>query len=211
MKTFVGRTGFAFLDERELRLRSRWFHYSTLDVFWRFFRSPDWQLWQQARYEDALRLMLADTDGIARNRARARVWADAGVQVTRAQAIDVDAAARIEHPLNYLITYLAATHPDEDTLVIDTAKAVAAGIDLPDLDFLVHDDDLVMTKYEGPGGVPQRDLYLNLPPRPGEDDDRPFYARCRDAADQILSHRAEITWTDDLPGLAILRGVRGDG
>jgi hypothetical protein len=208
VKTFTGKTGFEFLDEREYRLRSRWFHYSTLEVYSQFFRSPDWRLWQHGRYEDSVQAMLEGTDGIARNRARAQVWADAGVQVVRAQVIDADAAARIDHPVNYLLTYLAATHPDEDQFVVDSAKTAAVGLELPELDFLIHDDDLVMTKYEGQSGRPQRDLYRNTPPDPGEDDDRPFFTRCRHLADQLLKHRAEITRTGDLPGLALLGNVR---
>lgn len=204
MKTFIGRAGFEFLHQREHRLRSRWFHYSTVDVYSQFFRSPDWRLWQQGRYENAVHAMLEDTDGIAHNRARAQVWANAGIQVTRAQVIDAEAAERIEHPVNYLLTYLAATHPDEDCLVIDSAKTAAVGIELPDLDFLIHDDDLVMTKYEGEPSVPHRDLYLNTAPDQGEDDDRPFFVTCRDVVDLLLAHRAEIAWTGDLPGLALL-------
>ena len=208
MKTLIRRDGFEFLDEREHRLRSRWFHYSTVNVYAQFFRSPDWRLWQQGRYAEAIQTMLADTDGIARNHARAQIWAQSGVTVTRAQVLTAEAAAQIEHPANYLLTYLAATHPDEDRLVVDSTKTAAAGIDLPDLDFLIHDDDLVMTKYEGEPTVPYRDLYLNTPPETGEPDDRPFFATCRDLADQLLAHRTEIAWTGDLPGLSLLNDVR---
>lgn len=208
MKTLIGRAGFEFLDEREHRLRSRWFHYSTLEVYARFFRSPDWRLWQQGRYEEAVQVMLAGTDAIARNRARAEIWADAGIQVTRAQVIDATAAGQIEHPVNYLLTYLAATHPGEDRLLVDSAKATAAGIDLPELDFLIHDDDLVMTKYEGAPSVPYRDLYLNTAPERGQEDDRPFFTTCRTLADVLLERRAEIAWGAALPGLALLDDVR---
>jgi hypothetical protein len=208
VKTLIGRAGFEFLDEREPRLRSRWFHYSTVDVYAQFFLSPDWLLWQQGRYEEAVQVMLGDTDGIARNHARAQVWTEARIEVIRAQVINAEAAGRIEHPVNYLLTYLAATHPDEDRLVVDCARTTTVGIALPDLDFLIHDDDLVMTKYEGESAVPHRDLYLNMAPDQGEEDDRPFFAACREVTELLLMHRAEIAWAGDLPGPALLEDVR---
>ena len=55
-------------------------------------------MWQTGHCGGALAVMLAGAEAIARNRVRAQVWADAGVQFTRAQVIDADAAGRIEQP-----------------------------------------------------------------------------------------------------------------
>lgn len=207
MKTFKGREGFAFLDERESRLSSRWFHYSPPETFSFMFRSPDWLLWRQGRFTEAVHAMRDIRERRDRESDRARQWAANGVRAMRLQVVDAASIRELRSPLNYLLTYLTVTHPDEDRLVVDGDRCAAAGIELPDVDFLIHDDDLVMTKYEGEPGVIWRDLYLNRPPRPGQDDDRPTYRRYAAVADDLLARRDQVRYTGLLPGLDLLRAL----
>lgn len=204
MRTLVGTDGFRFLDEREMRLQKRWLHYSTADVFSQFFRSPDWLLWQDGRYDDAIRSMRA----MRRDRivARARLWAENGVTVTRIQVVDHASIQHLPSPVNYLLTYLAATHPDEDRYLLDSAKCATADITLPTNDLLLHDDDLLFTKYEGEPGVVYRDTYLNAPPaNPSDDDDRPFFHHCANTIELLLARRDQLRYTEALPGEDLLR------
>jgi hypothetical protein len=201
VRTLTGREGFRFLDERELGLRNRWFHYSTPEVFAHQFASPDWLRWKDGDFEAAVRTML----GLQTKTDRARSWQKNGVRVTRVQAVD---AASLKEPgsaLNYLLTYLAATHPDEDRLIVDADVCAAKGVELPDIDFLIHDDDVVFTKYEGEPSVVYRDAYFNTAPEPGQDDDRPFFRYCADAADTLLARREEIAYRGELFGVELRR------
>jgi hypothetical protein len=204
VKTFKGRDGFAFMDEREPRLSRRWFHYSPPETFAFMFRSPDWLLWRQGHFTEAVDAMRVIRDRRGRESARAQHWAGNGVQVTRLQVVNAEAIQALSSPLNYLLTYLAVTHPEEDRLIVDGDRCAAEGIQLPDEDFLIHDDDLVMTKYEGEPGVIWRDLYLNQPPEPGDLDDRPVYRRFTELADQLLARRDDLSYTGPLPGLDLL-------
>jgi hypothetical protein len=204
VKTFKGRDGFAFLDEREGRLTRRWFHYSPPETFAFMFRSPDWLLWRQGQFTKAVDAMRVIRDQRGPESHRARQWAANGVQVTRLQVVDAASTRELRSPLNYLLTYLTVTHPGEDRLVVDGDRCAAEGIELPDVDFLIHDDDLVMTKYEGEPGVIWRDLYLNSPPEPGEEDDRPAYRRFVVVAEDLLARRDRLRYTGPLPGLDLL-------
>jgi hypothetical protein len=181
VRTLTGTEGFRFLDERELSLRARWFHYSTPEVFAHQFRSPDWLLWRDGDFEAAVRTML----GLQPKTHRARTWRRNGVQVTRVQVVEAGSVKEPGSALNYLLTYLAATHPEEDRLI--------------------HDDDVVFTKYVGDPGVIYRDAYFNTAPEPGEEDDRPFFRYCADAAATLLARRDEIAYHGELFGLGLLR------
>lgn len=200
MQTFIGRDGFRFLDEREMRLEERWFHYSTTEVFAGQFRSPDWLLWRDGRFREALRVMReAPIRG-----DRARVWRDRGVRAVRVQVVDAGSLREPSSPLNYLVTYLEATHPEEDRLLADADLCAARGVALPGVDFLIHDDEVVFTKYEGRPSVIHRDAYFNRPPEPGQDDDRPAFARYAAAADALLARREAIRYRGPLFGRQLL-------
>lgn len=164
VQTFIGRDGFRFLDEREMHLTARWFHYSPPETFAQMFRSPDWALWGNGEFEAAIETMRGLRKGPGREADRTQVWAAKGVDVVRLQVVDAESIKEPESPLNYLLTYLAVTHPDEDRLIIDGDKCAVNGITLPDIDFLIHDDDAVFTKYEGEPSVIYRDAYFNRPP-----------------------------------------------
>jgi hypothetical protein len=206
VQVLKGKAGFAFLDERELRLRRRWFHYSTPEVFAGQFRSPDWALWAAGDREGAVRVMRTlpvKTD-------RARTWRRAGVHVARLQVVDAQVLADPGSALNYLITYLEVTHPEEYRVLIDADRARQAGVVLPEVDFLIHDDDVAFTKYIGepgpPGspGVVYRDVYWNRAPAPGQDDDRPAYRAFAQAADTLLARHTDLAWTGPLPATELL-------
>lgn len=196
MRTFVGRDGFRFLDEREMWLTSRWFHYSTTEVFAGQFRSPDWFLWRAGRFVPAVARMRSLPTRADRDEA----WQANGVQATRVQVVDAASIRAPESPVNYLLTYLQVTHPAEDRLIVDADVCAALGIELPAVDFLIHDDDVVFTKYEGEPGVIYRDAYFNTPPGPGQDDDRPFFRRYAAAAQVLLTRREEIRFRGRLFG-----------
>src|SRR5689334_16201931 len=121
-----------------MHLSTRWFHYSPPETFSHMFRSPDWALWTTSQFEAAIETMR----GLQQDREadRTQVWTANGVQVVRLQVVDAASIREPESPLNYLLTYLAATHPGEDRLIIDADKSAANGIALPDIDFLIHDN-----------------------------------------------------------------------
>jgi hypothetical protein len=210
MKTFKGSDGFAFLDERERRLTRRWFHYSPPETFSFTFRSPDWLLWREGKLTAAVDAMREIRDRRGRESLRASRWAANGVRVTRLQVVDAASLRELNSPLNYLLTYLKVTHSDEERLILDGDRCAAEGIALPDTDFLIHDDDLVMTKYEGEPGVIWRDLYVNRPPGPGESDDRPTYRRFAELADALLARQDQLRYTRPLPGLDLLHAEGSD-
>jgi hypothetical protein len=201
VQTFKGKAGFAFLDEREMHLRVRWFHYSPPETFSHVFRSPDWFQWREGDFTGAIATM----KGLERKPDRARAWATNGVSAVRAQVVDAASIADPRSPLNYLLTYLAVTHPEEDRLIIDADRAAQAGIALPEVDFLIHDDDVVFTKYEGAPGVVYRDAYYNQAPEgPEDEDDRPFFRHFTSAADELLACRDRLTYLGPLAGLHML-------
>lgn len=206
MRTFIGRDGFNFLDEREVRLTRRWFHYSPPETFSQLFRSPDWLLWRDGELEaavDAMHGVLADR---GREAEREQLWRRNGLDVVRVQVVDAASLRDVGSPLNYLLTYLHVTHPHEDRVLVDADRCGAAGVDLPDVDFLIHDDDLVITKYLGEGSVVHRDAYFNrVPAGAGEDDDRSAFRYYRDLADDLLGRRDELGYRGRLPGLDLLR------
>jgi hypothetical protein len=224
VKTFVGREGFRFLDEREMRLTSRWFHYSPTETFSELFRSPDWFLWREHRFTEALQVMATAGANPDHETSRERRWAASGVRAVRLQVVDAESVADIASPLNYLLTYLHVTHPGEQRLLLDGDAASAAGAALPDVDFILHDDDLAITKYlavpthppatpatpaaaatAGAGVVVHRDAYFNRPPTPQDpDDDRPVYRRYAALADAVLSSASDLTYRGPLPGVALL-------
>ncbi len=112
MKTFIGKSGFAFLEERETRLKQRWFHYSPPETFAHTtFRSPDWLLWREGQHEAAVAAMYAKTTDGVRENDRTQIWARNGVRASRLQVVDALSLADPGSPLNYLLTYLAVTHP----------------------------------------------------------------------------------------------------
>lgn len=205
MHTFKGEDGFRFLDEREMRLRKRWLHYSPPETFSQMFRSPDWLLWKDGKFEAsvaAMRTALAQRD---REATRELLWLSAGVQVVRLQVVDAESIRDPASPLNYLTTYLTVTHPHEDRVIIDGDRCAATGIDLPDVDFLIHDDDLVITKHLGEPGVVYRDAYFNQPPAAaGDDDDRPVFRHYSDLADDLTARRDQLRYQGRLPGLDLL-------
>jgi Family of unknown function (DUF6879) len=194
VQVLKGKAGFAFLDDREMSLRSLWFHYSTPEVFAGQFRSPDWLAWRAGNIDEAVHLMRA----APRKRHREEVWKAAGVHVARVQVVDAPSLADPAGAMQYFLTYLAATHPHEDRLIVDAARAAAAGVDLPELDFLIHDDDVAFTKYEGEPGVIYRRVYWNRPPAPGQDDDRAAYAEFAAAARLLLESRETIAYLGPL-------------
>jgi hypothetical protein len=200
VQVLKGKAGFAVLDERELQLRSRWFHYSTPEVFAGHFRSPDWIAWQSGDIDEALRLM----HRAPRRTDRTAIWAAAGVAVTRVQVVDAVSLADPFSPLQYFLTYMAVTHPEEDRLIVDAARADEAGVLLPETDYLLHDDEVAFTKYEGEPGVIYRDVYWNRPPGPGEHDDRPQYAAFDAAAVRVLQARDEIAHRGSLTAHRLL-------
>lgn len=131
------------------------------------------------------------------------------VDVVRLQVVDAESIKEPESPLNYLLTYLAVTHPDEDRLIIDGDKCAVNGITLPDIDFLIHDDDAVFTKYEGEPSVIYRDTYFNRPPEhPGEDDDRPMFRHYAELADGLLARREELAYEGALFGIDLLQRLK---
>lgn len=205
MRTFVGKEGFRFLDEREMRLTSWWFHYSTTEVFAGQFRSPDWQLWRAGDFDAAVATMR----GLTTRADRQEVWRVEGVRVTRVQVVDCAAIRDPGSPVNYLLTYLQVTHPQEDRLIVDAERCVALGVDLPSVDFLIHDDEVVFTKYEGEPGVIYRDAYFNTPPDPGQDDDRPSFRRYATAAQELLARREEIRYRGRLFGVDLAAKLTG--
>ncbi|GAB3259942.1 hypothetical protein [Kineosporia babensis] len=209
MQTFKGKTGFAFLEERETRLKQRWFHYSPPETFSHMFRSPDWLLWKDGDLTGSVKAMYEHTQDGERENDRSKVWARNGVAVHRLQVVDAASLADPGSALNYLLTYLAVTHPDEDRIIIDGDACTANGVDLPDVDFLIHDEDLVMTKYEGEPRVMYRDLFWNAPPaEPGEDDDRPTYRRYAELAEQLLAQPQALTYTGPWSGLSLIQQLR---
>ena len=119
VQTFIGRDGFRFLDECEMHLTARWFHYSPPETFSQMFRSPDWALWRSGEFEAAIETMSGLGKGPGREADRTRVWAANGVDVVRLQMVDAESIKEPASPLNYLLTYLAVTHPGEDRLVFD--------------------------------------------------------------------------------------------
>lgn len=121
------------------------------------------------------------------------------------QAVDTASLLDPGSPLNYLLAYLAVTHPEEDQLLADADLCAASGIVLPEVDFLIHDDDAAFTKYEGRPGVIYRDAYFNRRPEPGQDDDRPAYARYAAAADALVAQREAISYQGQPVGLQLLR------
>jgi hypothetical protein len=206
MRTFIGKDGFRFLDEREMHLKVRWFHYSPPETFSHMFRSPDWPLWRDGEFETAIETMRGLPATSGREADRARAWAENGVEVVRLQVVDEESIREPRSPLNYLLTYLEVTHPGEDRLVIDADACAARGIVLPDVDFLIHDADAVFTKYEGAPSVVYRDAYFNqAPTHPGDDDDRPIVRYYCELADQLLARRDELTYRGTLLGLDLLR------
>jgi hypothetical protein len=201
VQTFKGKAGFAFLDEREMHLKASWFHYSPPETFSHVFRSPDWFQWRDGDLAGSIETM----KGLERKPDRARAWAEHGVSAVRAQVVDAPSIDDPRSPLNYLLTYLAVTHPEEDRLIIDADRAAGQGVVLPEVDFLIHDDDVVFTKYEGEPAVVYRDAYYNQPPaRPDAEDDRPFFRHFAAAADELLAHRDEILYLGSLVGLDLL-------
>lgn len=200
MEILKGKAGFAFLDDRELTLRFRWFHYSTPELFAGHFRSPDWLAWRAGNIDEAIHLMRT----APRKTHREAVWEAAGIHVARVQVVDAAALADPIGPMQYFLTYLAATHPHEDRLIVDVARAAAAGVDLPETDFLIHDDDVAFTKYEGEPGVIYRRVYWNRAPAPGQGDDRPAYARFTDAARALLDVRETIAYRGPLTADRVL-------
>jgi hypothetical protein len=204
VQTFIGKDGFRFLDEREMHLTTRWFHYSPPETFSHMFRSPDWALWQSGEFEAAIETMRGLWKGPGREADRTQVWVANGVDVVRLQVVDAESINEPESPLNYLLTYLAVTHPDEDRLIIDGDTCAAHGIALPDIDFLIHDDDAVFTKYEGEPSVIYRDAYFNRLPVPGEDDDRPTFHHYAGLADGLLARREELAYQGSLFGIDLL-------
>lgn len=206
MQTFIGKDGFRFLDEREMHLSVRWFHYSPPETFSHMFRSPDWMLWRRGEFEAAIEMMRGFDTSRGREADRARIWAANGVDVVRLQVVDAESIEQPESPLNYLLTYLTVTHPGEDRLIIDGDKCAANDIALPGVDFLIHDADVVFTKYEGMPSVVYRDAYFNRAPEsPDEQDDRPFFTYCADAAVGLLARRDELTYEGPLFGVDLLR------
>ncbi|MDQ1307840.1 MAG: hypothetical protein QG671_3674 [Actinomycetota bacterium] len=145
---------------------------------------------------------------------RALTWRRAGVQVARLQVVHAQVLADPGSALNYLITYMEATHPEEDRILIDADRARQAGVELPEVDFLIHDDDVAFTKYLGEPGTPgspgvvYRDVYWNREPASGEDDDRPAYRRFAQAADTLLARRADLAWTGSLVAAEVLARAR---
>lgn len=212
MKTFKGKSGFAFLEERETRLSRRWFHYSPPETYSQMFRSPDWLLWKSGDLTGAVRAMFERTRDGQRENDRGQVWARNGVDVHRLQVVDARSLADPGSPLNYLLTYLAVTHPHEDRIIIDGDASAEAGIELPDVDFLIHDDDLVMTKYEGEPGVMYRDLYWNTAPEnPGDDDDRSMFRQYADLADRLLARREALRYTGRWSGQGLIQRLQPHG
>jgi hypothetical protein len=169
------------------------------------FRSPDWFLWQDGRFEAAIDAMIRIRGSAGRESDRTKVWSDNGVDIVRLQVVDAVSLEEPSSPLNYLLTYLTVTHPGEDRLIIDGGGAATNGITLPDIDFLIHDDDLVITKYEGAPSTIYRDAYFNAPPAdPGDDDDRPMFRYYADLADNILAQRNDLIYKGSLFGLDLL-------
>jgi hypothetical protein len=209
VQTFIGTDGFRFLDEREMHLTKRWFHYSPPETFSHMFRSPDWALWQGGEFEAAIQTMCDLRKGPGREADRTQVWAANGVDVVRLQVVDAESIKEPESPLNYLLTYLAVTHPGEDRLIIDGDKCAANGIALPDIDFLIHDDDAVFTKYEGEPSIIYRGAYFNrVPDKPGEDDDRPMFHYYAELADGLLARRDELSYEGPLFGIDLLHRLK---
>jgi hypothetical protein len=207
VQTFKGKAGFRFLDEREMNLSTRWFHYSPPETFSHMFRSPDWALWRKRDFEAAIETMRSLQQG--READRTQLWAANGVQVVRLQVVNAESIKEPESPLNYLLTYLAATHPGEDRLIIDADKSAANGIALPDIDFLIHDNDVVFTKYEGEPSIIYRDAYFNrAPEHPSEDDDRPMFHHYSDLAERLLARRQELTHDGPLFGINLLHRLK---
>jgi hypothetical protein len=91
VRTFVGQKEFHLLDDREMHLRKRWFHYSPPATFSTRFRSPTGLLWREGHFEEVIEILH-------------------GIRLPGLRP-----AGLLNHPL----TYLAVTHPDEDRLIID--------------------------------------------------------------------------------------------
>jgi hypothetical protein len=79
---------YRFMDEREMHLSTRWFHYSPPETFSRMFRSPDWALWRNSEFEAAIESMRGLQQG--READRTQIWAANGVQVVRLQVVDAE-------------------------------------------------------------------------------------------------------------------------
>ena len=190
MQTFIGKDGFRFLDEREMHLTTRWFHYSPPETFSHMFRSPDWALWRNGEFEAATETMRGLRKRPGREADRTQVWAAnwSFPQGFTPNSLDAPASlSMLASTGGFVITnaatgggdvkalvYVDAFIPEEGEVVFQILGGSGSALDVPD-------PTTVLDLAGYPGG-PEGDVEAFLKP----DTVHKFFAQDLSEADRAL-------------------------